>query len=232
MSDLLKKINLLVNAKVRGAINDRRGGADRPVKTSEKAQKRQIKGFQQRIDEAIVHEGQLQRRVDNLHAEIARLDQLADDAVRKGEETIARRLIDQLQRTRQRLEIAKSDLSDHQLLTQELLRQVDLLEMATAGMPPDQSAASAPAKAKTRRKKTVRVDSQAEEATAPPDFDQVLVAAQQKVAELSELVSVQKDRLTVFTRGGETPADQAADAAQKIAVDTELENRRKRLSKR
>src|SRR5690606_24401633 len=113
MSDLFKKLNVLVKA----SLNDLTGSSNRPrqpdvtPKLGAEAD-RDVRSLRQRINEAIGYEDQLKARVQQLEAEVNQWDATADDAVAKGNDDAARHAVAQMQRARQRLTIAANDLRE------------------------------------------------------------------------------------------------------------------------
>lgn len=134
MSDLFKKLNLLVKSGINDILGEASGTWRRSESTpkSSKALDREVKALRQRINEAVAHEDSLQTRVSGLQTEIDQFDRQADEAVRQGNEAVARHLIEQMQRAQQRLAMANSDLAQHQLVTQDLIRRVNQLEAMVA----------------------------------------------------------------------------------------------------
>lgn len=134
MSDLFKKLNLLVKSGINDILGEASGTRRRSENTpkSSKALDREVKALRQRINEAVAHEDSLQTRVSGFQTEIEQLDRQADEAVRQGNEAVARHLIEQMQRAQQRLAMANSDLAQHQLVTQDLISRVNQLEAMVA----------------------------------------------------------------------------------------------------
>lgn len=142
MSDLFKKLNLLVKSGINDILGEASGTRRRSESTpkSGKALDREVKALRQRINEAIAHEDSLQARVSGLQTEIELFDRQADEAVRQGNEAVARHLIEQMKRAQQRLAMANSDLTQHQLVTQDLIRRVNHLEATVADVRHQQAA--------------------------------------------------------------------------------------------
>jgi len=204
MSDLLKKLNVLVKA----GLNDLAGGqasarrADAPPKLGADYD-RDVRTLRGRINEAITYEDQLKARVRQLEAEVGRWDAAADDAVARQDDVSARYAIEQVQRARQRLTMAANDLREHQLVTQELVTRVNTLEAALAD---------------------ARRAQGADPAQRPADaggLTDVLKEARERMAALSDLLTA-KEQVAQAT---------SAPPADDRAIDDDLAQRRQRLSK-
>lgn len=145
MSDLFKKINTLLKSNLNDVLSDKREvGSGRRAVVPGKEIDREVAALRDRINDAVAYENALQSRVQTLQEEVSRLDQKADEAVRQGSESQARYLIDQLQRAQQRLRMAEADLSEHQLVTQELIQRVNQLDAVVAENKRQQELASPP----------------------------------------------------------------------------------------
>ena len=126
MNDLLSKLNTLARAKLSDALPQ--------LPRFERAPdlQRQVTDLRKRINDALDHEDQLQAQVNALRDEAAQLDIDADHALSQGRDDEARRILEQLKRTEQRLSIAESDLKLHQRDAAELILKVNQLEAAVA----------------------------------------------------------------------------------------------------
>lgn len=176
----------------------------------------QVKQLRERVAAATAHETTLRQQVDSLYAEVDRLDQQADAAVRDGDDATARQLIGQMQRVQQRLTMAEADLDRHQLVAEELIQQVTALEVAITEAKATEAAAA---------------DKPTPVTPKPLTPEEVAAQARQKIDELGELIALKKDGLDTFT-GEESAAEQAHSEANKSRIDDELEARRQRLSKK
>jgi phage shock protein A len=233
MNDLFKKLNTLINAKINSAVSDISEGARRKVSLgrSDKTMDRQIKKLRERIDKAIEYEDVLQQNVANLAEEVARLDTQADDAVRAGNDALARKLIADMQRAKQRLTMAESDLREHQLVAEDLIRQVNALEATVA----DTRRAEAQAAHSDREKAaaTGEADSNIHKRTPLDSADDVMKTAQQKISDLADLLGEKKDRLSAYIQGDPvSPKAAVEEAIKESTIEDDLETRRQRLSKR
>lgn len=135
MDDLLKKLNVLVKATLNDALtgDSRRSklvspNTDTPSAVQEGNQ--QITQLRQRINETLAFEDELQKQIQALQAEVTDWDSQADTAVNDGDDAKARYAVEQMQGAQERLAIAKSDLAEHERVTQELIYHVNTLEAA------------------------------------------------------------------------------------------------------
>lgn len=181
MSDLFRKLNTLMRAKVSEVLDDVTSGElPRIPNPMNKKLDQDIETLRERINQAIDHEDQLQAKVGQLEAEIAQLDAQADAAVEQGQDAQARYLIAQMQRAQQRLEMARSDLREHQLVAQELIQRVNLLEATVADVrhaeasrdeqqPEQQASSPQPGSRKTRIPVEIETEgTEGDEATNTP----------------------------------------------------------------
>ena len=204
MSDLFKKLNVLVKASLNdlasGQASERR--ADSAPKLGADYD-RDVRTLRNRINEAITYEDQLKARVRQLEAEVGRWDSAADEAVTRQDDVQARYAIEQVQRARQRLGIAANDLREHQLVTQELVTRVNTLEAALADARGAQGASAQPA-------------------PESGGLADVLKEARERMTALSDLLSARQE-VAQTTAAPPTP-----DAR---TIDDDLAQRRQRLSK-
>ncbi len=134
MAGLFDKISILVNAQVndllgknpRSPLARYRLNADE----SEKNPRRTALTLRQRLDEAVDYEDELQAKVDAIMQDALALDGQVDEMLRSGDEFGARRLQGQLNMKQQQLTIAESELHDHRLVTQHLMREMAALDSA------------------------------------------------------------------------------------------------------
>lgn len=137
MADLFKKLSVLIQAGLNDAIPEainpatpqrRRLSPERLGKDIDK----EVARLRERVNEAVAYEERLIDQVRALEQEIAQWNRQADDAVTGGDESGARYAIEQLKRAERRLEMTQSDLSAHQLVTQDLIQRVNLLDAVVA----------------------------------------------------------------------------------------------------
>lgn len=89
-----------------------------------------VKLLQQRIEDALAYEEQLQGKVDALYTSIAEWDAKADAALVEGRDDDARLALGRMQQAQRELEMEESSLAEHRYLTRELMSQVNGLESA------------------------------------------------------------------------------------------------------
>lgn len=128
MDDLFKKLNTLI----RSNLNDVTPNIHLPKRSRPIDLDRQVDDLRKRINAALEHEDHLQATVRKLRNEAERLDEAADDALARGHDDDARRLLEQLKRTEQRLAMAESDLREHQIAVEDLIRRVNELDATIA----------------------------------------------------------------------------------------------------
>lgn len=128
MNDLFKKLNLLVKSGINDVIGDDTSPRAVDPRQLGKDLSNEVDVLRSRVNEAIVHEESLQKQVETLAAEIENFDKGADQAVQQGKEIEARHILSQMQFAQQRLAMAQSDLQEHQLVTADLIRRVNLLD--------------------------------------------------------------------------------------------------------
>ncbi|HEX2908278.1 MAG TPA: PspA/IM30 family protein [Phototrophicaceae bacterium] len=231
MNDLFKKLNVLVRASINDVLGEDLavGQPRRRPLTPEKLGKnidREIVSLRERINEALAFEDELQKRAQSIQDKVARWDQQADEAVAAGNEAVARHAVEQMQLAQQRLAMAESDLHEHQLVTQELIQRVNMLEAAVADARRAQEA---------EKQQAAEAPPAPAEVSASPDnavilprvpsLSDVLRDAQDKISRMGDLVSAQQEM------NAPSPAEEAAEAAQKEHIEDDLETRRQRLSK-
>jgi hypothetical protein len=239
MSGLFKKLNTLVNAKINSAMSDAGEGARRRLgRQSNPNMDKQVKKLRNQVDKAMVREDELQANVATLLDEVTRLDQQADNAVRTGDDDSARRLISQLQRAQQRLEMAEADLRQHQLVAEELIYQVNMLEASVD--------AARQADASSTKKKNVPAQPGTDSVEGQKE-ENIVEIAQRKIDDLANLMGEKKDQLAAVIQQEPpqpaqsesiTPQPQTTekkpyeDAIKEAKVQDDLDSRRRRLSKK
>jgi phage shock protein A len=217
MHDLFKKLNVLVKATVHDALGGRRA-ADSPRHRSFPAGRlgkdvdREIAALRQRVNEALEYEEELQAKVQALRQEVAHLDEEADAAVAEGRDSAARHIIEQMQRTQQRLVMAESDLREHRIVTQELMQRVNMLDATVADARRAESEAQATEGGHAAAK--------AEEAVGQ-GLSELLREVREKIAEMGDIVSTRGE---LATSSGQLVPDEQA-------IEEDLENRRRRLGR-
>ncbi|MDZ4763450.1 MAG: PspA/IM30 family protein [Chloroflexota bacterium] len=158
MADLFKKLGVLIQARVNDAIPEALNPAT-PARRRNTLKggdlDREVAHLRQSVNEAVEYESTLTAQVTALEIEIARWDAQANAAVAQGSDTAARDALGQMKRAQERLTMAQSDLSQHQLVTEDLIRRVNLLDAVVAdghadaaaanGAPPEATTAAPPA---------------------------------------------------------------------------------------
>jgi len=231
MSDLFKKLNVLVKAKLNETLEDMTGGQRRVSGVPlDKNVDRKIEALRKQINKAIDRENELQAQVASLREEITRLDRQADEAVQRGEDAAARHLIEQMKRSEQRLVMAESDLSAHQLVAEELIQKVNMLDAAVADA------------RRVEEQKTASPETTLPADEEPVDVrqqmrvkpEEVMKKAQERIAGLGEILGAKRDQLesAIHEDEGPSAAEVAKEESAKAAIEDDLAARRDRLSKR
>jgi phage shock protein A len=221
MSDLFKKLNVLVKASINDILGDDLaiGAPQRkldPAKLGKNID-REIATLRQRINEALAYEDELQARVQKLSIEVANLDQQADEAVAQGRDADARHTVEQMQYAQQRLTMAQSDLDAHQLVTQELIQRVNTLEAAVADARRRQ-AESEP----ERNSAAAEIPTDSTGGLAGRLLSDVLHEAQEKIAAMGDLISARQEM---------SSSSPETNTTNDEAIKDDLAQRRERLSK-
>jgi phage shock protein A len=205
MNDFFKKLNVLVNASLREALNEPRQGLthDRLGKNIEQ----EVVLLRDRVNEALDYEDKLANRVRELQSEAEHLDQTADEALAKGQDDDARRKVTDLKRAQQRLAMAESDLREHRIVTQELITRVNELDAAVAD---------------ARRARGEEAPTEEPLERAGRAVADVLHEMREKITEMSEMINMST-----------TPDDEPGEIDEhQSEIDDDLESRRSRLSKK
>lgn len=224
MSDLFKKINVLVKASLNDLLGDEvstRGRRLNPQRLGKNID-REIAMLRQRINEALDYEDTLATQVQTLQSEVETLDRQADDAVAQGRDEAARYAIQQMQLAQQRLTMAESDLREHRIVTQELIQRVNELEAAVA------DAQRAQAAAETQEAETPSAPAgENVEQTAGGAVADVLREMRERIQAMGDLINAQEE-----VQGSGSAAEQTRSEVAEEVVEDDLARRRNRLSKR
>jgi phage shock protein A len=211
MSDLFKKLNVLVKAGISDLLSNE-PNSDRPRRLRPeqlgKDIDKEVTMLRQRINEALAYEDELQSKVRALNDEVARWDGQADEAVGTGNDSAARHAVNQMQGAQKRLAMAESDLHEHRVVTQELIQRVNMLEAAVADARRAEDEDPQPSQ--------INLD------TAGQVLSDVLRDAREKISSMSSLVGIRSDI---------APSDQQEPATASKSVEDDLARRRERLSK-
>jgi phage shock protein A len=210
MTGLFDKLNTLIKARLNDVIDFELSSPHMSGKTEKDAAR-----LRERINEAIDHEDALQAQIDQLTAEVTRLDAEADAAVQQGRDDTARRLIEQMRRTQQRLTMVEADLGQHRIVAEELIQQVNRMEAAIA----DTRRAEA-----TTDNRSASADDETRGTRAGLDaFGDVFDQAQEKIATM-------RDRLNNEIQQPAAPGEEAQAEADQSVVEDDIARRRQRLS--
>ena len=209
MSDLFKKLNVLMKAKLNdvleaGASQRSRAGG---IKLGPDVE-REISQLRARIEDALRFENDLLKRTQDLQAEVNDWDAQADQAVAAGDDVSARYAVEQMQRSQRSLGLAEADLREHRVVTQELILRVNTLDAAVAD-------------ARRAQAEKPPVPEQ-----SPADDQSMIVSRTQVLSESLRDIREQAAQATVSPQSA--PEVAAPDPA---AVEDDLERRLKRLSK-
>ncbi len=132
------KLNTLVQAHINDIVSpmDRESGDAQKKALSRKeirgGLEHDVSELRKRINDALTYQDELQAKVNALYQEISDWDAKADTAVDEGREDDARFAIRRMQQAQRELDMTEASLREHQLLTQDLIRQVNTLEGVVA----------------------------------------------------------------------------------------------------
>jgi len=134
MADLFKKLNVLLRARLNDLLSDE-PSRSRSMMSAGRLGKdidRELLALRQRIHDALDYETQLQGRAATLEEQARQLDADVAQALRSGRDDDARVRQEQALRVRRSLEMARADLREHQIVTQDLIQRVNTLEAYVA----------------------------------------------------------------------------------------------------
>jgi phage shock protein A len=235
MTDLFKKLNVLVKAGLGDLLGDVAQGRSRTPAPGQLGKNidREIAGLRRRINEALDHEDRLKAQVQKLEDEIAGLDARADQAVTNDNDAEARYLIEQMQRVEQRLAMAESDLHEHQIVTQELILRVNEMEAWVEDAKRAQREAAADAAASAEK---AAANNEAIE-DGSNTLSGILKRAQDTIGNMGDLIAKSRQDHDDADAGQETReklerTPTSSSAPRNPKVEDDLEQRRQRLSKR
>jgi phage shock protein A len=212
MSDLFRKLNTLVKARLNDSLGDVSQGVRR-FGRSDKVVHHEIAKLRERINDAIEYERTLQTKAQELRREVERLDVVADEAVKQGKDAQARYIIAQMQRAQQRTTMAEADLSAHRLVTEDLVRRINLLEQAVVVITSEDHQVEG-----------------GEENTVNSRLDKSIDALNTMIKETHERIT----GTLINSKSGENPLETLSDqdTLDTNAVEDNLDERRNRLSMR
>jgi phage shock protein A len=223
MSDLFKKLNLLIKSNLGDLVGDSTSRRDPlPPERLGKDIDREVKLLRQQVNAAVDHESKLNDRAQGLQAEVLSWDEQADALVLQGNEAGARHAIEQLRRKQQHLQMAENDLRDHQLVTQELIRRVNMLEAAVADARRRQQAEE---QAQQQAQESAQAAAEAKSQPSGGLLSDVLRDAREKISGLENVIKT-KDEMAAKD-GSSAPEQPNTDEE----IDDDLARRRQRLSK-
>ena len=173
MNDLFKKLNVLVNSRLRDVTGA--SGAEQTPRSPRLSRSidREITALRDRINEAVSYEEEIKTRIQRYADEADRWDREADAAVARDDDAAARYAIEHMQRAQQRLTIAEADLRNHQRSTEDLIQRVNELDAVVAD---------------ARREHPEAVEN-----SPLPDLANVLREAREKITSLGEMVAQRAD---------------------------------------
>ncbi|MBN2470968.1 MAG: hypothetical protein JXN59_09600 [Anaerolineae bacterium] len=138
MSDLFRKLNTLVRARIEGFIEDDLrlpvGRKSRPkdIQPGDPRIKRDIQLLREQIDEALDREEALQEQLDAMRQDADDLNQQADAALQQQDEESARRALTALRQHEQQITMLEADITHHRQMTAALMDQVNILDSQLA----------------------------------------------------------------------------------------------------
>lgn len=137
MSELFKKLNVLLKSTLIG-----QEPASRPAARPGKDLDRELERLRGRVNEALQYEERLKQQLQELDSEIRQWDQAADDALRRNDQDAAHAALEKLRTAKRRYARLDNDLSQHEVLSQELIQSVNLLESVVQTVPPAETPAT------------------------------------------------------------------------------------------
>jgi phage shock protein A len=204
MSNIFDKLGVLFRSKVGGLADDIGSSLGVGVNRN------------QVVNSAVEYEGNIQKQIDSLVAEIADLNQQIDRAVEQGQDAKARHLITILQRREQHITLLQGDLETHQIMLNELILQVNQLDSVVADQNNRQESMPEAPTAPNTEELQNRVNK----------FQQVIDESQSKISELGEKIKSRHSDVVPQALNDAEQTEQSDD------VDDELDQRRNRLMKR
>ncbi|MFW5771958.1 MAG: hypothetical protein ACOCZH_01450 [Phototrophicaceae bacterium] len=232
MDDLFRKLNTLVRARVSDVLGDPlRSRRERTP--SGDALDAEVERLRQQINAAIDHEDQLKAKIAKMEQEANLLDIQADEALLAGNEAQARHLIERMQHVRRLIEMARADLSAHQIVASDLIRRVNVLEATVAeahrqeevqaAEPSETEADRADQRTPTAESVQRRIDS----------LSSIVKQAQERIARVTGEQSAQTRNEAEDEAAPESlQQDMPAASEDSESVEDDLAVRRNRLSRR
>lgn len=240
MSSFFNKLNTLIKAQINDLVD-----FDKDNRTSRSRRKflarqdisrglmNDVAGLRKRIDEALAHEENLQKRIDALYRSVAEWDEKADAAVAEGREADARFAVNRMQQAQRELNMMEADLREHHVLVQELISQVNMLEGVV-----EQAIREEAAEKAQREPASEASEVEAEAEGVLHQLNERLNSTRQQ---LSDLIATSRQAATPSPEAQEEAAPAPSQAAPQPApaeapnrtkeVDDDLARRLARLSK-
>ena len=220
---MFKKLNLLLKSR----LTDVLGG--NPLQKFSVTSKHlgkdldhEVEYLRKQINDAVAYEEGLQQRVEQLTQDAEEIDRKADQAVENGDDIEARHLIGRLQHVQQHLIIAKSDLHEHQLVTQDLIQRVNTLDAIVAE-----------AKRQQQEQETSdssqQQDNDDEISHSTGILSNVLRDTREKIGNIGENITTLTNRVSSNTDEATSSHEDIVD--DQNTVNDDLEKRRQRLSR-
>lgn len=183
MNDLFKKLNTLIRANLNDAKPELPRREPRPVDFD-----RQLDTLRKRINDALAHEEKLQATVIALRDEADALDRSANAALQRGDDTEARRLLEQLRATESRLNRTERDLQEHEVAVEELIIQVNKLDAAVSDSKAEQNIRPRPDFTQDREPNRVPIPLESDDPYEKAQIDSV------RAENLAEMIKEAQDR--------------------------------------
>ncbi len=255
MSDLLKKLNLLIQAGMNDVLDEVQKATPTPKKFIPRNRlgtdiDREVDQLREQINQALEHEDTIRVKIDEVQQDADELNRQADDAVLRGDDVNARYYLERMYRAQQRKTMLEADLNEHRIATQELILRVNELDATiaearhreeqaeqsasteAAELPPQQ--ASAPGDAAqdsnaptsdTRYDGVRRAQELSEKANRV--LSDVLREARERVEQMNELVEA---KTNVQQQTTSDVSEQVSETLQQSQIEDDIAARRARLT--
>lgn len=190
MTDFFDKLNTLLRASVNTVLNsvtspDPARASHLDANASLKDMDREIVGLRKQIDLALAEEESLVAKLAKLHDQVEAYDQQADAALGRGEEALARDLVQKMQQQRRAAAMVKSQLDQHRELTYQFIERVNILESMVADARRQQGLAP---------RDDAEVAASPAAATGRPDFSQLSQLGKEAGTALSDVMRNLRER--------------------------------------
>ncbi len=213
MSGFLDKLNVLVKSSLNSFLSEATGQSPSssvprvPAERLGKDIDKEIAALRKRIEEAVSQEEAMQKRLDEYQQQIATHDQQADQALQRGDEATARRLLRQMQQQQQMTQMLQAELEEHRRSTSDFIQRVNTLDAVVSDARREKSA-------------TESTNTEAQPGQAPGAF-------------LSNLLRDARERIEngVLSSHDEAQPVAVNQPVDEQQIDEDLAKRRARLSK-